>query len=56
MKYYFQLILIVVFTTITSVAQKPTEQKITISGKVIEKGNKIAVEYATVTFKNTTTN
>ncbi len=56
MKYYFQLILIAVFTTITSVAQKPTEQKITISGKVIEKGNKIAVEYATVTFKNTTTN
>jgi len=56
MKYYFQLILIIVFTSFTSVAQKPTEQKITISGKVIEKGNKIAVEYATVTFKNATTN
>jgi outer membrane receptor protein involved in Fe transport len=56
MKYYFQLILIAVFISFTSVAQKPTEQKITISGKVIEKGNNIAVEYATVSFKNSASN
>ena len=56
MKYYFQLILIAVFISFTSVAQKPTEQIITISGKVIEKGNKIAVEYATVSFKNSASN
>ena len=46
MKNYFQLILIAVFISFSSVAQKPIEQKITISGKVFEKGNKIAVEYA----------
>jgi outer membrane receptor protein involved in Fe transport len=56
MKNYFQLILIAVFISFSSVAQKPVEQKITISGKVFEKGNKIAVEYATVSFKNSASN
>lgn len=56
MKNYFQLILIAVFISFSSVAQKPIEQKITISGKVFEKGNKIAVEYATVSFKNSASN
>ena len=56
MKNYFQLILTAVFISFSSVAQKPIEQKITISGKVFEKGNKIAVEYATVSFKNSASN
>ena len=56
MKNYFQLILIAVFISFSSVAQKPVKQKITISGKVFEKGNKIAVEYATVSFKNSASN
>lgn len=56
MKNTFLLLVISLVISFTTVAQKPSEKKITISGKVIEKGNKIAVEYATVSFKNTTSN
>lgn len=56
MKNTFLLLVISLVISFTTVAQKPSEKKITISGKVIEKGNKIAVEYATVSFKNTASN
>lgn len=56
MKNTFLLLVISLVISFTTVAQKPSEKKITISGKVIEKGNKIAVEYATVSFKNITSN
>lgn len=55
MKNYFQLILLLVLFPLVVVAQKPIEKKISISGKVLEKGSKVAIEYATVSFKNTTT-
>ncbi|WP_396209591.1 TonB-dependent receptor domain-containing protein [Flavobacterium sp.] len=55
MKNYFQLLVLLLVVPITVFAQKPVEKKISISGKVFEKGNKIAIEYATVSFKNTTT-
>ena len=55
MKNYFQLILLLVLFPLSVVAQKPIEKKISISGKVLEKGSKVAVEYATLSFKNTTT-
>lgn len=55
MKNYFQLILLLVLFPLIVVAQKPIEKKISISGKVLEKGSKVAIEYATVSFKNTTT-
>lgn len=56
MNKYFQLILVTIFISIPSVAQKVVDKKITISGKVIEKSNKAAVEYATVSFKNLASN
>jgi hypothetical protein len=56
MKNTFLLLVLSLVISFTTVAQKPSEKKITISGKVIEKGNKIAVEYATVSFKNITSN
>lgn len=56
MNKYFQLILVTIFISIPSVAQKAVDKKITISGKVIEKSNKAAVEYATVSFKNLASN
>jgi outer membrane receptor protein involved in Fe transport len=56
MKNTFLLLVLSLVISFTTVAQKPSEKKITISGKVIEKGNKIAVEYATVSFKNTASN
>jgi outer membrane receptor protein involved in Fe transport len=56
MKNYFQILVLLLVVPITVFAQKPVEKKISISGKVFEKGNKIAIEYATVSFKNTTTN
>jgi outer membrane receptor protein involved in Fe transport len=55
MKNYFQLILLLVLFPLVVVGQKPIEKKISISGKVLEKGSKVAIEYATVSFKNTTT-
>lgn len=55
MKNYFQLILLIVLFPLSVVAQKPIDKKISISGKVLEKGSKVAIEYATVSFKNTTT-
>lgn len=55
MKNYFQLLLLLVLFPLVTIAQKPIEKKISISGKVLEKGSKIAIEYATVSFKNSTT-
>lgn len=55
MKNYFQFILLLVLFPLVVVGQKPIEKKISISGKVLEKGSKVAIEYATVSFKNTTT-
>ena len=50
MKNCFQFLLLLVFVPLAVVAQKPGDKKIFISGKVVEKGSKVAVEYATVSF------
>ncbi len=55
MKNYFQFLLLLLVIPTAVIAQKPVDKKIFISGKVIEKGSKLAVEYATVSFKNTVT-
>lgn len=56
MKNYYRFLLLFLVIPLTVFAQKPVEKKLFISGKVIEKGSKLAVEYATVSFKNSTTN
>ena len=51
-------ILIVALTlllSLTAFAQRPEGKKITISGKVIEKGTNLPLEYATIVFENSTT-
>jgi outer membrane receptor for ferrienterochelin and colicins len=54
MKNKIILIAISLFFTLTSVAQRPEAKKITISGKVIEKGTNLPLEYATIVFENIT--
>lgn len=51
-------ILIVALTlllSLTAFAQHPEGKKITISGKVLEKGTNLPLEYATIVFENSTT-
>ena len=51
-------ILIVALTlllSLTAFAQRPEGKKVTISGKVIEKGTNLPLEYATIVFENGTT-
>jgi len=51
-------ILIVALTlllSLTAFAQRPEGKKITISGKVLEKGTNLPLEYATIVFENSTT-
>lgn len=50
--------LLVVFTLLlsfTTLAQKPADKKIKISGKIFEKGTNLPVEYAPISFQNVTT-
>ncbi len=50
----FLLTLIILTPSIYYSQQKSVTSKIIISGKIIEKNNKTPLEYATVTFKNST--
>lgn len=52
MKNKIILVAITLFLTLTSVAQRPEAKKITVSGKVIEKGTNLPLEYATIVFEN----
>ena len=52
MKNKIILVAIALFLTLTSVAQRPEAKKITVSGKVIEKGTNLPLEYATIVFEN----
>jgi hypothetical protein len=40
------------FISLTALAQRPESKKITVSGKVIEKGTDLPLEYATIVFEN----
>jgi outer membrane receptor protein involved in Fe transport len=46
---------ITLFLSLTTFAQRPDAKKVTISGKVIEKGTYFPLEYATIVFENATT-
>ena len=43
------------FLSLTAFAQRPDAKKVTISGKVIEKGTDFPLEYATIVFENAKT-
>lgn len=49
------IVAITLFLSLTAFAQRPEGKKITISGKVIEKGTNLPLEYATIVFENSTT-
>ncbi len=46
---------LLLFLSLTTFAQRPDAKKVTISGKVIEKGTDFPLEYATIVFENATT-
>jgi outer membrane receptor for ferrienterochelin and colicins len=46
---------LLLFLGLTTFAQRPEVKKVTISGKVIEKGTDFPLEYATIVFENATT-
>ena len=46
------LLVLSLFISTIVLAQRPESKKITISGKVIEKGSNQPLEYATVIFEN----
>lgn len=43
---------VTLFISLTTLAQRPESKKITVSGKVIEKGTDLPLEYATIVFEN----
>ena len=43
---------VTLFISLTAFAQRPESKKITVSGKVIEKGTDLPLEYATIVFEN----
>ena len=49
------IVALTLFLSITTFAQRPESKKITITGKVIEKGTNLPLEYATIVFENSTT-
>jgi outer membrane receptor protein involved in Fe transport len=46
------ILAVTLFVSLTAFAQRPEGKKITISGKVIEKGTDLPLEYATIVFEN----
>jgi len=46
------ILAVTLFVSLTALAQRPEGKKITISGKVIEKGTDLPLEYATIVFEN----
>ena len=53
-KFQFLIIAFLIVSLKVFAQQKVERNKINITGKIIEKGNKLPLEYATITFKNTT--
>ncbi|MCW1148428.1 TonB-dependent receptor domain-containing protein [Flavobacterium lacisediminis] len=49
------IVALTLFLSLLTFAQRPEGKKITISGKVIEKGSNLPLEYATIVFENSTT-
>lgn len=49
------IVALTLFLSLTAFAQRPEGKKITVSGKVIEKGTNLPLEYATIVFENSTT-
>ena len=48
----FIVLLVTFIVSFTTYGQKQNEKTITISGKVIEKGTNLPLEYATIVFEN----
>lgn len=52
-KIYYLKTLLFIFLSISAFGQQRSERaKVTVTGKIIEKTSKLALEYATITFKN----
>ncbi|MQP25888.1 TonB-dependent receptor [Flavobacterium sp. LMO8] len=49
------ILVLTILVSLSAFAQRPEGKKITISGKVIEKGTDLPLEYATIVFENATT-
>ena len=49
------IVALTLFLSLTAFAQRPEGKKVTISGKVIEKGTNLPLEYATIVFENAIT-
>lgn len=49
------IVALTLLLSLTAFAQRPEGKKVTISGKVIEKGTNLPLEYATIVFENSTT-
>lgn len=52
LKYIFQISFLILFISASAQIQTPIKQKITISGKIVEKNSKQPLEYATLAFIN----
>ena len=55
MKKKIIIAVLTLLVSITTFAQRPDSKKVTISGKVIEKGTNLPLEYATIVFENAIT-
>ena len=49
------IVALILLLSLTAFAQRPEGKKVTVSGKVIEKGTNLPLEYATIVFENSTT-
>ena len=55
MKKKIIIAVLTLLVSVTTFAQRPDSKKVTISGKVIEKGTNLPLEYATIVFENAIT-
>ena len=55
MKNKIIIAVLTLLVSLTTFAQRPDSKKVTISGKVIEKGTNLPLEYATIVFENAIT-
>ena len=55
MKNKIIIAVLTLLVSLTTFAQRPEGKKVTISGKVIEKGTNLPLEYATIVFENAST-
>jgi hypothetical protein len=49
------IVALALFVSLTAFTQRPEGKKVTVSGKVIEKGTNLPLEYATIVFENAIT-